>query len=101
MGAQRLAQCVQGRPDTAIAHFERASRLDSRPRKSQSSDRIGCAHFDAGRYEQAALYNSKRCGKQPAAAWINRTLSVSYARLGERLAGAGIDRGAARGTRLI
>lgn len=47
---------------------------------------IGCAHFDAGRYEQAALYKRRALREQPGTTWINRTLSVSYARLGERLA---------------
>lgn len=47
---------------------------------------IGCAHFEAGRYEQAALWKRKALQQDPGTAWINRTLSVSYARLGERMA---------------
>jgi len=47
---------------------------------------IGCAHFDTARYEQAVLWKRKAPQEQPGTAWINRTLSVSYARLGERMA---------------
>jgi adenylate cyclase len=75
----------RGEPGTAIAHFERANHLDARVNPIRMIG-IGCAHFDAGRYEQAALYKRNGLREQPAAAWINRTLSVSYARLGERLA---------------
>jgi adenylate cyclase len=76
----------KGEPDTAIAHFERANRLDSLRTNPNRLIGIGCAHFDAGRCEQAAFYKHKALRKQPGTAWINRTLSVSYARLGERLA---------------
>jgi TolB-like protein/tetratricopeptide (TPR) repeat protein len=75
----------RGEPDTAIAHFERANSLDARANPNRMIG-IGCAHFDAGRYEQAALYKRNALREQPGTAWINRTLSVSYARLGERLA---------------
>lgn len=76
----------RGEPDTAIAHFERANRLDMRGANPNRMIGIGCAHFDAGRYEQAAFYKRKALLEQPGTVWINRTLSVSYARLGERLA---------------
>jgi adenylate cyclase len=75
-----------GKPETAIEHFDRANRLDSRPPNANRMIGIGCAHFDAGRYEQAALWKRKALQEQPGTAWINRTLSVSYARLGERMA---------------
>jgi len=75
----------RGEPGTAIAHFEEANRLDGRTNANRLIG-IGCAHFDAGRYEQAALYKRRALREQPGTAWINRTLSVSYARLGERLA---------------
>jgi adenylate cyclase len=74
----------RGEPDTAIAHFEQANRLDTRANPNRMIG-IGCAHFDAGRYGQAAWYKRKALQEQPGTAWINRTLSVSYARLGERL----------------
>jgi len=75
-----------GEPDTAIQHFNEATRLDSRPPNASRLIGIGCAHFDAGRYEQAAVWKQKALQEHPGTAWINRTLSVSYARLGERLA---------------
>jgi TolB-like protein/AraC-like DNA-binding protein len=76
----------KGEPDTAIAHFERANRLDIRGANPNRMIGIGCAHFDAGRYDQAAFYKRRALREQPGTAWINRTLSVSYARLGEMLA---------------
>jgi adenylate cyclase len=75
-----------GRPDTAIRHFNHATRLDARPPNASRLIGIGCAHFDAGRYDQAALWKQKALREHPGTGWINRTLSVSYARLGERLA---------------
>jgi TolB-like protein/AraC-like DNA-binding protein/tetratricopeptide (TPR) repeat protein len=75
-----------GKPETAIRHFGEAARLDGRPPSANCLIGIGCAHFDAGRYEQAALWKRKALQQQPGTAWINRSLSVSYARLGERTA---------------
>ena len=75
-----------GEPEAAIKHFDQATFLDSRPPNANRLIGIGCAHFDAGRYEQAAFWKRKALHEQPGTAWINRTLSVSYARLGERLA---------------
>ena len=75
-----------GEPDTAIRHFNEATRLDLRPPNASRLIGIGCAHFDAGRYELAGLWKRRALWEHPETAWINRTLSVSYARLGERLA---------------
>jgi adenylate cyclase len=75
-----------GKPETAIRHFSEAARLDRRPPSANCLIGIGCAHFDAGRYEQAAFFKRKALLQQPGTAWINRSLSVSYARLGERTA---------------
>jgi TolB-like protein len=75
-----------GKPETAIRHFGEAARLDGRPPSANCLIGIGCAHFDAGRYEQAVLWKRKALQQQPGTAWINRSLSVSYARLGERTA---------------
>ena len=75
-----------GEPEAAIKHFDQATRLDPRPPNANRLIGIGCAHFDAGRYEQAAFWKRKALQEQPGMAWINRTLSVSYARLGERMA---------------
>jgi TolB-like protein/AraC-like DNA-binding protein len=75
-----------GEPDAAIKHFNQANRLDPDAQNANRLIGIGCAHFDAGRYEQAALWKRMALQERPGTAWINRTLSVSYARLGERKA---------------
>jgi adenylate cyclase len=75
-----------GKPETAIGHFGEAARLDRRPPSANCLIGIGCAHFDAGRYEQAAFFKRKALQQQPGTAWINRSLAVSHARLGERTA---------------
>jgi hypothetical protein len=43
-----------GEPDAAIAHFEPANRLDASGPNPNRLTGIDCAHFDAGRYVQAA-----------------------------------------------
>jgi adenylate cyclase len=74
-----------GNAETAIRHFEQATRLDpSRPNPNRLIG-LGCAHFYAGRYEEATRWKRVALREDPATAWINRSLSVSYARLGERL----------------
>jgi hypothetical protein len=47
---------------------------------------VGPAHFDVGRSEAGAFWMRKAVLEDPGTAWVNRTLVVSYARLGERLA---------------
>lgn len=76
----------RGHSDVAIEHFARAIALD--PYSSSNANSyigIGSAHFDAGRYDAAAFWMRRALVEQPGTAWANRTLSVSYARLGERL----------------
>jgi TolB-like protein/AraC-like DNA-binding protein len=75
-----------GHAKTAVRHFEQAARLDSRPSNANRMTGLGCAYFDAGRYEQAARWKREALRYDPGTAWINRTLSVAYARLGERSA---------------
>jgi adenylate cyclase len=75
-----------GEPEAAIWHFDRANRLDSHLPNANRWIGIGSAHFDAGRYNEAAFWKRKALQEQPGTAWINRTLAVSYARLGERRA---------------
>jgi TolB-like protein/AraC-like DNA-binding protein len=76
-----------GQSDVAIRHFERAVRLA--PARSQNAHRLiglGSAHFEAGHYDEAARWKRRAVLEQPGVAWVNRTLAVSYARLGDRLA---------------
>jgi TolB-like protein len=75
-----------GNAETAIRHFEQATRLDLRRPNASRLTGLGCAHFDAGRYEEAALWKRAALREDPGTAWINRSLSVSYSRLGDRLA---------------
>jgi AraC-like DNA-binding protein/tetratricopeptide (TPR) repeat protein len=76
-----------GEPESAIAHFRRAICLDpDGPSNANRFVGLGSAHFDAARYDEAALWMRDALLRQPATAWVNRTLAVSYARLGQRLA---------------
>jgi TolB-like protein/AraC-like DNA-binding protein len=76
-----------GQPAVAIRHFRRAIGLA--PAGARNAHRyigIGSACFDAGRYLEAARWKRKAILEDPGTAWVNRTLAVSYARLGGRRA---------------
>jgi adenylate cyclase len=74
-----------GNSEIAIDHFCRAIFLDPHPPANANSlIGIGSAHFHAGRYDAAAFWMRKAMLEQPGTLWPHRTLSVSYARLGER-----------------
>jgi TolB-like protein len=76
----------RGASDAAIDHFGRAISLErSSPSNANNFVGIGSAHFDAGRYDAAAYWMRKALVEQPGTSWANRTLSVSLARLGDRL----------------
>jgi adenylate cyclase len=76
----------QGHSEMAIEHFGRALSLDPNPAsRANSIIGIGSAHFNAGRYEAAASWLRRALLEQPGTSWANRSLSVSYARLGDRL----------------
>jgi adenylate cyclase len=74
-----------GNAETAIEHFEQATRLDPRRPNANRLTGLGCAYFHACRYEEAALWKRLALREDLGTAWINRSLSVSYARLGDRL----------------
>lgn len=76
-----------GDAETAIQHFRRA--IDLCGSSASNANRfvgLGSAHFHAGRYDEGALWMREALLAQPATAWVNRTLAVSYARIGERAA---------------
>jgi adenylate cyclase len=76
-----------GQPDVAIRHFKRAIGLA--PAGARNAHRyigIGSACFDAGRYHEAVQWKRKALSVDPGTSWVNRTLAVSYARLGDRRA---------------
>jgi adenylate cyclase len=74
-----------GNAETAIKHFDQATKLDPRRPNANRLTGLGCAHFDAGRYEEAALWKRAALREDLGTAWINRSLSVTYDRLGDRL----------------
>jgi tetratricopeptide (TPR) repeat protein len=58
-----------GDPETGLAHLGRAIHLD--PFSSSNANRfvrLGCAHFDAGRYDQAAFWMRRALCEQPSTA---------------------------------
>lgn len=75
-----------GNAEDALRDFKQATRLDPRRPNANRLTGLGCACFDAGRYEEAARWKRMALRDDPGTAWINRTLSVSYARLGDGLA---------------
>src|SRR5262249_31377259 len=63
------------RPDTAIAHFERAMRLSPMDPMGFICDfGIGAAHFVAARYADAITWTQKGVSQQPRATWALRVL---------------------------
>jgi TolB-like protein/methylphosphotriester-DNA--protein-cysteine methyltransferase/predicted Zn-dependent protease len=75
-----------GNAEAAVRHFEQATRLDPRRPNAPRLTGLGCAYFHAGRYEESALWKRAALREDPGTAWINRSLSVTYARLGDRFA---------------
>lgn len=74
----------QDDPEVAIQHFERSLRLSPFDPMAFNCDvGIGCAHFIAKRYDQAALWQEKGLKAKPRAAWIHRTLAPAYALAGD------------------
>jgi hypothetical protein len=47
---------------------------------------IGCAHFESGRYLEAADWQQRALAEHPSASWIHRTMCPAYV-----LAGAGSE----------
>jgi tetratricopeptide (TPR) repeat protein len=75
-----------GNAEIAIEHFGQATRLDPRRPNANRLTGLGCAYFQARRYEEAVRWKRLALREDPSTAWINRSLSVAYARLGDRLA---------------
>jgi AraC-like DNA-binding protein/tetratricopeptide (TPR) repeat protein len=74
---------VQG----ATACFGRALRLDPKaPSRAVQLAGVSAGFFDSGRYDLAARWMRRALEVEPGAAWINRTLCVTYARMGEHRA---------------
>ena len=76
----------RGNSETAIEHFGRALSLNPNfASRVNNLVGIGGAHFNAGRYEAAAFWLQSALREQPGTLWANRSLSVSYAHVGDRL----------------
>ena len=69
----------------AITDFQKALRFAPRGMVANICAGIGSACFNAGDYEAAASWLRKALLRDPGTAWVNRSLSVSYTRLGDRL----------------
>ena len=70
----------KGDAESAIERFKIA--LDLAPHDSLAFNSllgIGCAHFKAGRYVEAAHWQERALGEHPSATWVHRTLCPAYA----------------------
>ena len=69
----------KGDSDSAIERFKIA--LELAPHDSLAFNNfvgIGCAHFNAGRYMEAARWQERALAEHPSAAWVHRTLCPAY-----------------------
>jgi hypothetical protein len=65
-----------------LGHFERATRLDPSLPNANRLIGIGCAHFDAGRYEEAVLWKLRVCRANPLQPGsIRHALAIGWQRL--------------------
>ncbi len=56
---------------------------------------IGCAHFESGRYAEAAHWQQRALAEHPSATWIHRTMCPAYALVGRGPRPAAVCHGAA------
>jgi AraC-like DNA-binding protein/tetratricopeptide (TPR) repeat protein len=73
----------QGDPESAIERFKIA--LDLAPQDSLAFNSlvgIGCAHFKAGNYPEAARWQARALAEHPSAIWVHRTLCPAYVLMG-------------------
>ena len=71
-----------GQPDIAIRHIEAALRLSPRARISTALAAIGCAHFLARRFDEAAPKLLLAIQDDPSHATPYRFLAACYAHMG-------------------
>jgi len=75
----------RGDPESAIERFKIA--LDLAPHDAlafNSQVGIGCAHFQAGAYAEAALWQERALRWHPSAFWVHRTLCPAYVYANEK-----------------
>jgi AraC-like DNA-binding protein/tetratricopeptide (TPR) repeat protein len=78
-------EVYRGDPASAIERLKIA--LDLAPQDSlafNSMVGIGCAHFKAGNYVEAARWQERALREHPSAIWVHRTLCPAYVLTGER-----------------
>jgi AraC-like DNA-binding protein/tetratricopeptide (TPR) repeat protein len=76
---------IAGDAPAAIACFGRSLRLDpSNTGRTTGLLGIGAVFFHRGRHDLAVRAMRRVLEAEPGAVWVNRTLAVSYAHLGER-----------------
>jgi AraC-like DNA-binding protein/tetratricopeptide (TPR) repeat protein len=69
----------KGHPEAAIERFKIA--LDLAPHDSLAFNSlvgIGCAHFKAGQYDEAARWQAEGLRAHPSSTWVHRTLCPAY-----------------------
>jgi AraC-like DNA-binding protein/tetratricopeptide (TPR) repeat protein len=75
----------RGDPESAIERFKIA--LDLAPQDSLAFNSlvgIGCAHFKAGNYAEAASWQERALIEHPSAIWVHRTLCPAYVLTGAK-----------------
>jgi AraC-like DNA-binding protein/tetratricopeptide (TPR) repeat protein len=73
----------KGDAESAIERFKIA--LDLAPDDSLAFNSflgIGCAHFKAGRYREAAHWQQRALSEHPSAIWVHRTMCPAYVLVG-------------------
>ena len=84
-GRSAWLHAYRGNSETAIVHFDRAMALDPNGiSRANNLAGLGCAYFNIGNYNAAASCLHRAMLENPGIWWANRSLSVSYARMGER-----------------
>jgi len=77
-------EAIMAEPEKALEHLLRADRLSPRdPRTWFIITGIGMAHFIAGNYDDAIVWNKKALAQNPRSAVALRVLAASLARLGQ------------------
>lgn len=80
-----LLNIYLGRPADAIECFQLARSLGPNdPLNFFCSLGMGCAHFEAGRYDEAARWFTRGLAEHPPAAWVNRFRSAAFALAGRK-----------------
>lgn len=79
-------EAILAEPVKALEHLHRADRLSPRdPRTWFINTGIGMAHFIAGQYDEAVLWNKKALAQNPRSAVALRVLAASLACLGQKV----------------